>query len=54
MHKSMRVPLVMVLVLLSAASVVSAAGSSIEIEMEARLKELYPSTRISAVRPSEV
>lgn len=51
MHKSMRVPLVMVLVLVSAASVVSAAS---EAEMEARLKELYPSTRISAVRPSEI
>ena len=54
MHKSMRVPLVMVLVLLSAASVVSAASSASETEMEARLKELYPSTRITAVRPSEV
>ena len=57
MRKSMRVPLVMVLVLVSAASVVSAAspGSpASETEMEARLKELYPSTRISAVRPSEV
>ena len=54
MHKSMRVPLVMALVLLSAASVVSAAGPAGETEMEARLKELYPSTRITAVRPSEV
>ncbi len=57
MRKSMYVPLVMVLVLLSAASVVSAAspGSpASETEMEARLKELYPSTRISTVRPSEV
>ena len=57
MRKSMRVPLVMVLVLVSAASVVSAAspGSpASETEMEARLKELYPSTRITAVRPSEV
>lgn len=57
MRKSMYVPLVMVLVLVSAASVVSAAspGSPAgEAEMEARLKELYPSTRITAVRPSEV
>jgi thiol:disulfide interchange protein DsbC len=54
MRKSMRVPLVMVLVLVSAASVVSAASSAGEAEMEARLKELYPSTRITAVRPSEV
>jgi thiol:disulfide interchange protein DsbC len=54
MHKSMRVPPVTVLVLLSAASVVSAATPASEAEMEARLKELYPSTRITAVRPSEV
>ena len=57
MRKSMYVPLVMVLVLVSAASVVSAAspGSPAgEAEMDARLKELYPSTRITAVRPSEV
>ena len=57
MRKSMRVPLLMVLVLVSAASVASAASPgnpASETEMEARLKELYPSTRITAVRPSEV
>ena len=57
MRKTMHVPLVMVLVLLSAASAVSAAspGSPAgEAEMEVRLNELYPSTRLSAVRPSEV
>ena len=40
MRKSMRFPLVMVLVLVSAASVVSAASPAGEAEMEARLKEL--------------
>jgi thiol:disulfide interchange protein DsbC len=36
------------------AGVASASPNATETEMEARLKELYPSTRITAVRHSEV
>ena len=52
MRKSIVVPLATFLVV--AAGVASASPSAIESEMESRLKELYPSTRITAVRQSEV
>ena len=52
MRKSIVVPLASFLV--SIAGVASASTSAVESEMETRLKELYPSTRITAVRQSEV
>jgi thiol:disulfide interchange protein DsbC len=52
MRKSIVVPLATFIVV--AAGVASASPSAIESEMESRLKELYPSTRITAVRQSEV
>jgi thiol:disulfide interchange protein DsbC len=52
MRKSIVVSLATFLV--SVAGVASASPSNTETELAARLKELYPSTRITAVRQSEV
>ena len=52
MRMTITFPLAMIL--LSLAGVASGATNAAEAEMEARLKELYPSTRITAVRQSEV
>jgi thiol:disulfide interchange protein DsbC len=52
MRKSIVVSLATFLV--SVAGVASASPSATETELAARLKELYPSTRITAVRQSEV
>lgn len=52
MRKSIVLPVATFLV--AVAGVASASPSATETEMEARLKELYPSTRITAVRQSEV
>lgn len=52
MRKSIVVPLASFLV--SIAGVASASTSAVRSEMETRLKELYPSTRITAVHQSEV
>lgn len=52
MRKSIVLPVVTFL--FAVAGVASASPSATEAEMEARLKELYPSTRITAVRQSEV
>jgi thiol:disulfide interchange protein DsbC len=52
MRKSMIVPLSLFLVTLTSAA--AGAGSAAEAAMELRLKELYPATRITAVRQSEV
>ena len=52
MRKSIVLPVATFLV--AVAGVASASPSATEAEMEARLKELYPSTRITAVRQSEV
>ena len=51
MRKSIVVPLATFFV--AVAGVASASPNAIESEMEARLKELYPSTRITAVRQPE-
>ena len=52
MRKSIVFPVATFLV--AVAGMAIASPSAIEAEMEARLKELYPSTRITAVRQSEV
>jgi len=52
MRKSIVLPVATFLV--AVVGVASASPSATETEMEARLKELYPSTRITAVRQSEV
>jgi thiol:disulfide interchange protein DsbC len=52
MRKSIVLPVATFLV--AVAGVTSASPNATETEMEARLKELYPSTRITAVRQSEV
>jgi thiol:disulfide interchange protein DsbC len=52
MRKSIILPLAALLV--AVAGLASASPSATETEMAARLKELYPSTRITAVRQSEV
>ena len=52
MRKSIVLPVATFLV--AAADLASASPSATEAELEARLKELYPSTRISTVRQSEV
>ena len=52
MRHSIVLPVATVLVAL--AGLASASPSATEAEVEVRLKELYPSTRISAVRPAEV
>ena len=52
MRKSIVFPVATFLV--AVAGLAIASPSAIEAEMEARLKELYPSTRITAVRQSEV
>ena len=55
MRKSIVVPLATLFVAVAGvASASPSSPSSIESEMESRLKELYPSTRITAVRQSEV
>lgn len=52
MRKSIVLPVATFLV--AVAGLASASPSATEAELEARLKELYPSTRISTVRQSEV